>query len=244
MIIDEISDASNKYQVAIVFRYVTKGKPVERLWDFLIPPNHDTKTLSSLILVELEKHLENNIGKLIAQTYDGMTVMSGSCKKVQTLIKKTYKHAAYIHCYTQQLNLAVLNAASAITNVRIFFANLQGICTFLSSSPQRIAIPDEVVKMRLPRSPPTKWDFNSKIVETVFEHREDIIEPMQMILKESKNASIATINQASGYIAILTRQNFIFWLDLFYRVMPYVEELFAKFQTKEIDSIIVNICIL
>jgi hypothetical protein len=51
----------------------------------------------------------------------------------------------------------MLNAASANTNVRIFFANLQGICTFFSNTPQRTAVLDETVKKRLPRSAPTRW---------------------------------------------------------------------------------------
>jgi hypothetical protein len=73
----------------------------------------------------------------------------------------------------------MLNAASANTNVRIFFANLQGICTFFSNSPQRTAVLDETVKKRLPRSASTRWNFNSRVVCTVFEHREDLIQVSQ-----------------------------------------------------------------
>jgi hypothetical protein len=116
---------------------------------------------------------------------------------VQAIVKQTYEHAAYVHCYAHQLNLVMLlNAASANTNVRIFFANLQGICTFFSNSPQQTAVLDETVKKRLPRSAPTRWNFNSRVVCTVFEHRKDIIETMRKILNQSKNAS--TINQASA----------------------------------------------
>lgn len=117
IIADETSDVSNKFQMAIVFRYVVKGKPVERFWDFLMPSGHDAKALSSVILTELEKHLKDNKNKLIAQTYDGASVMSGSSNGVQAIIKKTYEHAAYVHCYAHQLNLVMLNSASANKNV-------------------------------------------------------------------------------------------------------------------------------
>jgi hypothetical protein len=115
----------------------------------------------------------------------------------------------------------MLNAASANTNVRIFFANLQGICTFFSNSPQRTAVLDETVKKRLPRSASTRWNFNSRVVCTVFEHREDIIETMRKILNQSKNAS--TINQASGHLKILSSNSFVCWLNLFYKIMPHVD---------------------
>lgn len=238
IIADETSDVSNIFQMAIVFRYIAKGKPVERFWDFLRPLDHDAKSLSSVILAELEKHVKENKSKLICQTYDGAAVMSGSSNGVQAIVKQTYEHAAYVHCYAHQLNLVMLNAVSANKNVRIFFANLQGICTFFSNSPQRTAILDNIVKKRLPHSAPTRWNFNSRVVCTIFEHRKAIIEVMQKILNESRNVS--TTNQASGYVHILTDKSFVFWLNLFYKIMPHVDLLFGKFQAREIDAVIAN----
>lgn len=238
VIADETSDVSNIFQMAIVFRYIVKGKPVERFWDFLIPSDHDAKSLSSVILIELEKHVKSNQNKLIAQTYDGAAVMSGSSNGVQAIVKKTYEHAAFIHCYAHQLNLVMLNAVSANKNVRIFFANLQGICTFFSNSPQRTAILDEIVKKRLPHSAPTRWNFNSRVVCTIFENRQAIIETMQAIL--SRHKQVATTTQASGFVLMLTSKSFIFWLNVFYKIMPHVDFLFGKFQTREIDAVLAN----
>ncbi|CAH1106263.1 unnamed protein product [Psylliodes chrysocephalus] len=236
IIADETSDVSNKFQMAIVFRYILKGKPVERFWDFLMPSDHDAKALSKVILTELEKHVKGKRSKLIAQTYDGASVMSGSSNGVQAIIKKTYEHAAYVHCYAHQLNLVMLNSASANKNVRIFFANLQGICTFFSSSPQRSAILDQIVKKRLPRSAPTRWNFNSRVVCTVFEYKDGILETMETLLNESRNVS--TTNQASGYVKIIKSKSFVSWLNLFYKIMPHVDLLFGKFQTRQIDAVI------
>lgn len=47
IIADETSDISNIFQMATVFRYVVKGKPVERFWNFVSPPHHDAQTLAS-----------------------------------------------------------------------------------------------------------------------------------------------------------------------------------------------------
>lgn len=70
----------------------------------------------------------------ILQTMFSAAVMSGSSNGVQAIVKQTYEHAAYVHCYAHQLNLVMLNAASENTNVHIFFANLQGMLVSLKVS--------------------------------------------------------------------------------------------------------------
>jgi hypothetical protein len=60
VIADETSDVSNIFQMAIVFRYIVRGKPVERFWEFLSPSDHDSRTSSSVILTELEKHVKDD----------------------------------------------------------------------------------------------------------------------------------------------------------------------------------------
>jgi hypothetical protein len=45
--------------------------------------------LSQYVLLQLGVVLKGDFGKLIAQTYDGTTVMSGEKGGVQTMIKET-----------------------------------------------------------------------------------------------------------------------------------------------------------
>ncbi|KAJ4440575.1 hypothetical protein ANN_08720 [Periplaneta americana] len=147
---DGTSDVSNKFQMVVIYRYIHNNKPVERFWDFTVSTGHDAPSLAKSITHELDHHLGDCPRKLITQTYDGTSVMSGSLRGVQALVKQIYLDTAYVHCYAHQLNLIMQNAASANCNVKIFFANLQDLCTFLifSSSPQRTAVLDEVVKKR------------------------------------------------------------------------------------------------
>ncbi|KAJ8941729.1 hypothetical protein NQ318_023325 [Aromia moschata] len=166
VIVDETSDVSSTFQMALVFRYIVNGKPVERFWDLLAPSDYSTKTLSSVILAELEKHVKGNKKKLVSQTYDGAALLNGAFKGVQTIVKETYGYATYIHCYAHKLNLVMLNAASA----------------------------------------------NKK-------YKKDILDTMQKVVDETSNVS--TINQATGYIKILTSKSFVFWLGLFRKIMPH-----------------------
>lgn len=236
IIADETSDISNIFQMAIVYRYVIKGKPVERFWGFLSPPQHDARTLATCIIEQLEIHrLNENPQKLIAQTYDGASVMAGSSGGVQAIVKSTYPNAEYVHCYAHQLNLVMSKAASINRNVKIFFSSLQGICTFFSNSPQRTAILDEVVKKRLPRACPTRWNFLSRSVNTVFHHKEDIIQCMNEILENDSIMSDSTICQALGQKKVLSSHNFNYWLKFFSKIMPLVDILYGQLQKREIE---------
>jgi hypothetical protein len=239
VIADETSDISNTFQMALIYRYVIGDKPVERFWGFLTPPHHDSDSLATCILNELKfQKINENPSKLIAQTYDGAAVMSGSLKGVQALIKESYPDAQYIHCHAHQLNLVMMKAASINSNVKVFFANIQGLCTFFSTSPQRTKVLDEIVKKRLPRSAPTRWNFQSRSIMTIYCHRTDLVMCMKTIIDRKDIQNVATLTQASGHLKILVSANFVFWLKFFSQIMPFVEILFAQLQTENLDIVV------
>lgn len=237
VIADETSDVSNIYQMAVVFRYIVENKPVERFWKFLKPKQHNAESLAACILEEL-KTLEMNQTplKLIAQTYDGASVMSGTSGGVQTIIKRTYTNASYIHCYAHQLNLVMMKAASINRQVKVFFSNIQGLCAFFSNSPQRTSILDEIVRKRLPRPVATRWTFHSRTVSTIHNHRNDLIKTMETILNSNEIQNSSTVDQAAGYLKILKSLSFMFWLRFFQKIMPMVEIMYSQFQKVNMDS--------
>ncbi|KAL4153992.1 hypothetical protein QTP88_001825 [Uroleucon formosanum] len=113
---DETTDVSAIFQMVIVYRYIVKDKVVERFWGFLKPKAHNSEELAECIKEQLDQHIGNATDKLIAQTYDGASVMSGNINGVQAKIKLHYPNANYVHCYAHQLNLVMANAASINRN--------------------------------------------------------------------------------------------------------------------------------
>ncbi|ERL87673.1 hypothetical protein D910_05063 [Dendroctonus ponderosae] len=109
---DETTDVAAKSQMAVILRYVRDGEPVERFWNYLVPERGDPDTLSNTILSVLDPLVQNSPNKLISQSYDGASVMSGQHAGVQALIKKQYPCAHYVHCYAHPLNLVISKAAS------------------------------------------------------------------------------------------------------------------------------------
>ena len=236
IIADETTDVSNKFQLVIVLRYIIGGKPVERFWKFVNPDGHDANAISHCIMKELELVIGNE-NKLIAQSFDGASVMSGRLNGVQKQIKDKYPYANYIHCYAHQMNLIMSKAASMNRQVRTFFANLSAICSFFSNSSQRTQILDEIVQRRLPRASQTRWNFHSRGVNTVYEYRRDLITVMETIENRNDINLESTLTQACAYKLLLNEINFVFWLTFFHKIMPHVEIIFCQLQKRNIDPV-------
>ena len=61
--------------------------------------------------------------KLIAQTYDGASVMRGRIGGVHFKVKEVYENAYYVHCAAHQLNLVLSMAASCNREENYFLLN-------------------------------------------------------------------------------------------------------------------------
>nr|CAH7719903.1 unnamed protein product [Callosobruchus chinensis] len=235
---DEITDTLNHQQMVVIIRYVRHGQICERFWSFFKPDGRKADILATTLLNELQSILgasDNTKFKLIAQSYDSASVMSGKTNVVQAIIKRTYPHAHFIHCYSHQFNLIIQRAAQCNKSVKVFFANLQSFSTFFTRAPKRTAILDEVVKRRLPPAAPTRWNFKSRTVNTLFEHQDAFKECLDKIMGDDGIDSV-TVSEASGLLKHLNCPDFLFWLKIFHFIMPHVEILFNQTQMRGIES--------
>ena len=87
----------------------------------------------------IHKNIElfNPEKKLVCQTYDGCSTMAGTRNGVQSLIRKTFPMAIYIHCFAHRLNLSLSRACSSNIKVKIFFSDLDAFHAFFSHSAKR-----------------------------------------------------------------------------------------------------------
>ena len=223
---DDTTDVSEHTQMVIVLRYVLKGEIFERFWGFFNLENQTADGISKRILEQLDIILYGNRLKLVAQTFDGANVMKGKKAGVQAKIKAVYSNAHFIHCYAHQLNLIMKNAASITRNARIFFSNILAIPTFFSRSPQRVSILKKHMNVTIPRPSATRWNFNIRTVNKVYEN----LQPLKNCLAEIQSTSNAdqTIAEATGILKYLNDNNFMFWLELFHQIMPHVEIIYNQ----------------
>ncbi|CAH1993665.1 unnamed protein product [Acanthoscelides obtectus] len=84
VIADETTD------VACEFQYLCKGQPVERFWRFYVPDGHDAKSIAACVLNVVNPLIDQNPNKLIAQSYDGASVMSDK-NRLKTELQVLYQ---------------------------------------------------------------------------------------------------------------------------------------------------------
>ena len=153
----------------LVIRYIDKAHDVqERFFEFIPLERATADSIATALLDRLSSILpDDQKSKLIAQAYDGASVMRGATGGVQKKVQDVYVNAHYVHCYAHQLNLIMQQVTSHISGVSQFFSDLAGFSTFFSRSPKRTSVLDRVVAHRLPRVSTVRWNFHSYIVNTV-----------------------------------------------------------------------------
>ncbi|XP_034024690.1 zinc finger MYM-type protein 1-like [Thalassophryne amazonica] len=237
---DQTTDISTHCQLVLVLRYIDKRKNIqERFFEFIKLPNACAEAIASALLERLQTILpEGQEKKLIAQAYDGATVMRGATGGVQRKVQDIYPHAHYVHCYAHQLNLIMQQATSHIPQISHFFSDLGGFASFFTKSSKRTAVLDEVVAHRLPSASSTRWNFNSLAVNTVYEHKDELVKCFQTIRNtEAEAFDGPTKREAGGYVRMLEDDTFCFFLSLFHKIMPHVDVLYNHLQKKNIDSV-------
>ena len=95
VIADDTTDVSNHFLNVVVFRYIVSGKVVERFWTYCDLPQGNAKNISTNIISCLNSILPNahEKQKLVAQSYDGASVMSGQYRGVQSIVKEAHPNA-------------------------------------------------------------------------------------------------------------------------------------------------------
>ena len=238
---DETTDVSTQTQLVLVLRYIASNHAVqERFFEFLPVMDATSESIASVLIDRLNSLFsEGEREKLIAQAYDGASVMRGERAGVQQKVRAHFKNAHYVHCYAHQLNLIMQQATSHVPAVRVFFSDLCGIATFFTRSPKRTSILDQIVERKLPRASPTRWNFNSRIVNTVHENLEDLMQCFESI-RTSGSFDSTTVREASGFLRMLQDEDFQFFLQLFHQIMPHVDMLYQQLQKKNIDAVFIK----
>lgn len=75
-------------------------------------------------------------------------------------------------------------------------------------------------------------------MNTVYENRELLIECI-VIIETTSNQTIA-INQVSTLRRVLKESTLIYWLNIFYHIIPHVDILYNQLQKRSTDLVGIN----
>ncbi|KAL5242555.1 hypothetical protein ACI65C_009965 [Semiaphis heraclei] len=114
-------------QLSLCVRYCNGFEICERFIKFIdCSQSRDAESLKNIIINEL-KQLEIADIPIVAQTYDGASVMSGAVGGLQTKIREKYPTAVYFHCAAHKLALVVTDTCKNIRSSVTFFNLLESL---------------------------------------------------------------------------------------------------------------------
>ncbi|KAL4141345.1 hypothetical protein QTP88_004000 [Uroleucon formosanum] len=161
--------------------------------------------------------------------------MSGQNNGLNVKVKELYPCAFFVHCYSHKLNLTLQQSASNIKECRIFFQTMSGLAAFFSKSSKRTNVLQNFVKRKLPSVAPTRWNFTSRLVNTIKENYDMLLLFFEHIHDNSDDWDSDSILKAQGFLFFLKKFLSKFLLNIFSTIFSFTDVLFDILQTKAMD---------
>ena len=153
----------------------------------------DAETLASTITSYLESQ-GLNIKRLIGQGYDGAAPFSGKNTGVQRRMRTLSGHALYIHCSCHRLQLASIQAADSVPQIKKFFGMLLSLWKLFYYSPQKAEKLKEVQsvlnlpELKVIKPSSTRWLFHERCIRAIRKELPAIILTLQELYEINSDA--------------------------------------------------------
>ena len=92
-----------------------------------------------------------------------------------------------------------------------------------------------MVKKRLPKLAPTRWNYFLRLVGTVKENHDNLVQLFKYITESPPNFDLKLINEAQGFLQSLSSFGFNILLIIYAPIFPFTEYWFNIFQSKSMD---------
>nr|XP_032833154.1 zinc finger MYM-type protein 1-like isoform X4 [Petromyzon marinus] len=236
--VDETTDVTNKAQVSVILRYVAKSEVTCEVREaFLgfddVSDDRQAPAIADYVLGVLRKY--NCVEKLVAQTYDGASVMASDLNGVQAKIKEKVPEARFTHCYAHKLNLVLSHSAKCMPECKTFFKTVEGLAMFFKKSTKLAHLLDDVVKRRSPRAAPTRWSSNSRLVQTISMYQSDLSAVFRLMSEHPDGWDTNTLMMAAGYDLWLSKASTCFFIMAYEGIFNETDALCRVLQNKVMD---------
>ncbi|XP_031282487.1 zinc finger MYM-type protein 1-like [Pistacia vera] len=254
LLVDESRDVAVKEQMAIVFCYVDKiGCVIEHFIGVVHVKNTSAKSLKIAIDAFFVKH-GLSLTSLRGQGYDGASNMRGEFNGLKTLILRENKLAFYIHCFSHQLQLALVKVVSNHSALGEFFQSLSMLSNTIAASCKRIDLLrdkqyENVISLIsngdlhirrglnqeciIKRPGDTRWGSHIGTIHSVINLFSSVVDVLRVI--EIEGDDWQNKSQARSLLRIMENFEFVFLLFLMKRVLGITNELSQALQRKDQD---------
>ena len=144
IMVDEVTDTSNKEQLGLVLRYTIGNNVVERLYEYV-----DCKSITGESvcrgIVSILESAQLPVSDCRAQTYDGARNMAGQQRGCAARFQRLAPKAPYFHCASHDLNLA-LSKACDISDIQCILNVIKTVGILFKYSPRKQVLQEECVE--------------------------------------------------------------------------------------------------
>lgn len=179
--------------------------------------------------------------KLVAQTYDGASNMSGCYNGLQAIIReKVGDHVIYVHCQAHILNLVLSDSACVDISVINLFSQLEKLYIFFSKSQKVSSLFKEVQRGKslkvwsIKRLNTVRWSSRELCLKVLLHRYESIIETLSQI-SESCVFDEHQRAIANGLLSAFSTKQTILTACLFREVFAVTGPLSRYLQSENVD---------
>ena len=237
---DEVTDCSNKEQVAICFRTVDDNfQPQESFIGLQVVESIQADVMVGVLKDTIVK-MNLSVNNCCGQCYDGTANMCGSRNGVATQIASEEPCAVYVHCYGHALNLAAGDTVKKNKLLRNTLDTTLEISKLLKFSPRRDAMFNALKSQISPESPgfrtlcPTRWTVRGCSLESILENY-SVFEMLWEEVKESSGDS-ETRARVNGVQATMETFEYLFGLSLGERILKHTDNLSRTIQSPSLTA--------
>uniref|UniRef100_A0A2H8TX88 Zinc finger MYM-type protein 1 n=1 Tax=Melanaphis sacchari TaxID=742174 RepID=A0A2H8TX88_9HEMI len=224
----------NEEQLSFCIRYTKNLDVVERFLTFLnVSEKQDADSLSTIMFNYLDA---SNIAQIpiVAQSYDGASVMSGRFNGVQQKVKLRHPCAIYTHCMAHRVNLIVIDMCKIVKETRYVFNCLESIYIHFSMPTNNFKFKEiqkqlGLKKISITAISDTRWNCRVKNCTSVKHNFKAIIEALK---EKIENSNDRDVSQALGILSIMNTVSFIFHLIVLEDILQVINILSTQLQQK------------
>ena len=231
---DEVTDVSNKEQVAICLRSVSDG--LEVIEDFI--GMHYVDSIKADTLTEVLKgillRLNLSINDCRGQCYDRAANMAGAKNGVTTQITKEEPRAIFTQCYGHALNLAAGDTIKKNKLLRNVLDTTFEISKLLKLSPRRDAMFQKIKAEMAPETPsfctlcPTRWTVRASSLQSVTDNYTVFLELWEEAIDAVRDSE--TRARIVGIKAAMLGFGYLFGIVLGQRLLQHTDNLSKTLQ--------------
>ncbi|CAI6365209.1 unnamed protein product [Macrosiphum euphorbiae] len=208
-------------QLSICVRYTIDLDVYERFLCFVDVSKGQTSNHIVTALFECfeKQKLTMSKIKIIAQSYDGASVMSGHLRGVQSRIKEHYPYAIYTHCMAHRLNLVVVD-----TSIYVHFSQPsknKKLCEMQRNL--------GLNKGNVLRICDTRWVCRYKNCVAMLKNYSSILNILNDEIEEQIDKDVA---RALGILSSINKLEFIIVLHILNEVLSIINVLSNQLQSK------------